>query len=335
MKKLAVLLVCVLMMALALPAMADEEIVLYHTATDDQMAIILEAFAQVHPEIKVTTYRATAEEMGATMGMELMAQNPQFDLFIGSNTVTIPLMNQYSDAFLAWEPENLENIQPGLLDGTGVTYPIGVGYYVIIYNTNLIDAADAPTAFRDLIDDKYENAIVMADPSSSGSIYTYLWFVTQFLADQEGFGWDHFAKLAALNTMLVSSHGTLGETVALGERKIGIQVLSTAMSAYKRGDPIAIVYPAEGCPCELNVAAISSVTQHADAVQTFLNYLLSDEGQAVVGNSAWPPVLSKMEGFTFADGTNPADLTLWGGDTQWIVENKPEILEQFKQVTGN
>ena len=233
---------------------------------------------------------------------------------------------------MEWEPANLANVKPELINDTGCIFPIGVGFYTIIYNTNLIDEADAPASFAVLLDEKYANKIVMADPASSGSIYNFLWFVTQKMGDVEGYGWDYFEKLAELNPMLVSSHGTLGETVSIGERAIGIQVLATAMTAVGRGDPIKVIYPEEGCPGDSAVAAISKDTKKAEAAKIFLEFLLSEEGQKVVGANCWPPVLSKLENFTFADGTNPADVTVYSSDVNWVVDEKPNTLEQFKAI---
>ena len=334
MKKLAAILAIVLtIVSLTIPAMAeDKELVVYHSATDDQMAAVVAAFNEVYPDIHVTTYRATGEQLAATCSMELMANNPQFDVILAGTDITMPLKEKY-DPFLEWTPDNVANIKEELFETDGQAYPFGCGFYVIIYNTKLISEEEAPKSFKDLTDEKYMNQIIMADPASSGSIYNMIWFMTRCL-DQEEYGWDYFAKLGKLNTMLISSHGTLGETVAIGERAVGIQVVSTAMTSYDRGDPIAIVYPEEGCAGDLVVSVIQKNTEHLDAAKTFLNFCYSEEGQRVVGKNAWPPILKQLDGFVFSDGTNPADVTVYGSDKVWIANEKPQILEQFQEAFG-
>ena len=85
--------------------------------------------------------------------------------------------------------------------------PVGTGFYVIIYNTNLVSAQEAPKSFKDLMDPRWENAITLADPTSSSSVYTLIWMMTQYL-DPETYGWKFFERMQELNANYVASHGT-------------------------------------------------------------------------------------------------------------------------------
>ena len=226
----------------------------------------------------------------------------------------------------------MDAIQQSLLDANGVMTPVGTGFYVIIYNTNQVSAEESPKSFKDLLDPKWESAIAMADPTSSSSVYTFIWMITQYL-DSNEYGWDYFQKLQDLNVNYVASHGTIGELVSMGERKIGIQVMATAGTSLKKGDPIAINYPAEGVPSEVNVAAIRKDTPNQEAAELFVNFILSEEGQKLVGdNLGWIPVRTDLRDYTLADGTPLSDITMIARDVTWVNEQKNMILDKFAEI---
>ena len=334
MKRMLSLLVCLAVLCCGIVTCAQAEnlnLTVYYGATLDQMTPVLEAFQAKYPNISVKSYRAANEELAATMEMETKAGNPQYDVVVQGNGPVITLQGKY-DCFQPFTCESADAISAGLLDPNGVMTPVGTGFYVIIYNTNLVTPEEAPKSFLDLTDAKWENAVAMADPTSSSSIYTLIWMMTQYL-DQEAYGWSFFEKLQALNVNYVASHGTIGELVAMGERKVGIQVMATAGTSLKKGDPIAIVYPSEGMPSEVNVAAIRKDTPNAEAASLFVNFLLSDEGQKLVaGNLGWIPVRTDLADYALADGTLLSEVQLISRDVTWVTESKADVLDKFAEI---
>lgn len=335
MKRKLSLLVCLAILAgtlLCFPASAEGmELTVYYGATLDQMTPVLEAFQAKYPDIEVRSYRAANEELAATMEMEVRSGNPQFDVAVQGNGPIITLQGKY-DCFQPFTCESADSIAASLIDPEGAMTPVGTGFYVIIYNTNEVAAEEAPESFADLMDDKWENAIAMADPTSSSSIYTLIWMMTQYL-DQETYGWNFFERLEELNVNYVASHGTIGELVAMGERKVGIQVMATASTSLRKGDPIAIVYPEEGMPSEVNVAAIRKDTPNQEAAELFVNFLLSEEGQKLVAeNLGWIPVRTDLTDYALADGTLLSEIELISRDVTWVTDNKDLILEKFEEI---
>jgi iron(III) transport system substrate-binding protein len=336
MKKLSLVTALILLLSgilFSVTAMAQElELTVYYGATLEQMTPVLDAFSLKYPNVKVKSYRAANEELSATMDMEIKSGNPQFDVAVQGNGPVIALKNKY-DCFEQFTSEANSVITPSLLDANGVLTPVGTGFYVIIYNTNLVKKEDAPKSFKDLLDPKWDNKIAMADPKSSSSIYTLIWMITQKL-DPNVYGWSYFEQLQKLHVNYVASHGTIGELVAMGERAVGIQVMATAGTSLKKGDPIAIVYPEEGMPSEVNVAAIRKDTPNKEAAELFVNFLLSPEGQNLVAsNLGWIPVRTDLADYNLADGTPLSSITLVPRDVEWVTGNKDDILDKFAQIT--
>lgn len=309
----------------------DLQLTVYYGATLDQMKPVLEAFNKKYPNISIKSYRAANEELAATMEMETRAGNPQFDVVVQGNGPVITLQQKY-DCFEPFTTDSDSSISEGLKDPNGVMNPVGTGFYVIIYNTNLISEEEAPRSFKDLLNPKWKNSITLADPTSSSSVYTFIWMITQHL-DADEYGWGFFEKLQTLNPSYIASHGTIGELVAMGERKIGVQVMATAETSLRKGDSIHIVYPEEGMPSEVNVAAIRKDTPNRKAAQMFVNFLLSEEGQNLVArNLGWIPVRSDLKDYALADGKLLSEIQLISRDVKWVTENKPFVLEKFAEI---
>lgn len=310
---------------------AEGNLTVYYGATLEQMTPILDAFQQKYPGIEVKSYRGANEELSAAMEMEIKSGNPQFDVAVMGNGPIITLQDEYG-CFQPFIPEVKDSISEGLLDPEGILTPVGTGFYTIIYNTNLVSETDAPKSFADLLDEKWDNSLVIADPTSSSSVYTLIWMITQQLGT-DPYGWPYFERLQELNVNYASSHGTIGELVAMGERKIGVQVMATAGTSLKKGDPIAVVYPEEGLPSEVNVGVIREGTSNTEAAELFMNFILSDEGQMLVAeNLGWIPVRTDISDYGLADGTSLSDLDFIPRDVNWVTENKEEILEKFGEI---
>jgi len=309
----------------------DMELTVYYGATLEQMTPVLDAFQEKYPNVKVQSYRGANEELSATMEMEVKSGNPQFDVAVMGNGPIITLKDKY-DCFQPFTTDANDSISESLLDPENVLVPVGTGFYTIIYNTNLVSEEDAPTSFADLLDEKWDNAVAMADPTSSSSVYTLIWMITEHLGESP-YGWEYFEKLQDLNVNYVSSHGTIGELVAMGERSVGIQVMATAGTSLKKGDPIAIVYPEEGLPSEVNVTVMRKDTPNQEASALFINFLLSEEGQKLVAeNLGWVPVRTDIADYQLADGTALSEIDLIPRDVTWVTENKEDIIAKFTEL---
>ena len=140
-------------------------------------------------------------------------------------------------------------------------------------------------------------------------------------------------KLQDLNPSYVASHGTIGEIVSIGERSVGIQVMATVLSSLRKGDPIGWSFPTDGMPAELNVASISKASKNIDSAKTFVNYMISKEGQQMVSsNLGYIPVRIDMD-YKFENGVTLADINLISRDVVWINQNKQNIINKFREIT--
>lgn len=308
------------------------QLTVYYGAMRSQMEPVLNGFKKLHPNVTIKEHRAATEELIATMDMELRARNPQFDVAVGQNASFMNLQNDYN-SFDSYVPPARGAIMEGLLDPDNIQTPVGTGFYVILYNTKLVSKDEAPKSWADLLDAKWTNKITLADPKSSSSVYSFIWYITQYLKGAP-YGWSYFENLQKLNPAYAPSHGNIGEVVALGERSIGVQVMATVRSSMAKGDPVSWVFPSDGIPSELTVSVMRKNTPNRRAAELFTDFLLSKDGQQLVADHlGFIPVRKDLE-FTFANGAKLSDIELIKRDVSWTANNKEEILERFRVITS-
>jgi iron(III) transport system substrate-binding protein len=142
------------------------------------------------------------------------------------------------------------------------------------YNTKLVKAEDAPKSYAELVDPKWSGKIAKAHPGYSGTIMT----ATQQLSRDLGWAW--FEKLAKLKVMQVQSAIEPPKKVAAGERALmadGTEYGVVEMK--KRGEPIEIIYPTEGCPLITSPSGVMARAPNPSAARLFQAWSMSAEGQ--------------------------------------------------------
>jgi iron(III) transport system substrate-binding protein len=164
-------------------------------------------------------------------------------------------------------------------DGHHVTTRILVS--PIAYNTNLVRKEEAPKSFADLLDPKWAGKIVKAHPAYSGTIMNATFQIARDI------GWDYLEKLAKQRVMQVQSATDTPKKVALGERAIMADGAGYLVIRYREeGQPIDIVYPAEGTPLAAGPSAVFKAAPNPNAARLFQNWMHSREAQQLIVDSA-------------------------------------------------
>ena len=129
---------------------------------------------------------------------------------------------------------------------------------------------DAPKSFADLLDPKWTGKMVKAHPAYSGTIMTATFQIARDL------GWGYFEKLAKQNIMQVQSSTDPPKKLALGERAVMADGNDYNLIQLKeRGQPVEVVYPAEGTPFVTGPTAIFTAAPNPNAARLFQNWLHS------------------------------------------------------------
>ena len=145
------------------------------------------------------------------------------------------------------------------------------------YNTNLVKPEDAPKSFADLLDPKWMGKMVKAHPAYCGTIMTATFQIARDL------GWEYLEKLARQKIMQVQSSTDPPKKLALGERAVMADGNDYNLIQLKeRGQPVEVVYPAEGTPFVTGPTAIFKSAPNPNAARLFQSCLHSREGQQLL-----------------------------------------------------
>jgi iron(III) transport system substrate-binding protein len=323
--------------ALAVPARARAQVtaakqegaVSFYTSIDVAVAEkMAAAFQARYPDIKLQVERSGAERVLQRLMQEYASGVKNADV-IESSDIT---------SFVDWKARGwLAKFVP---EAVGEYWPVEErdpdGYFatvrahlaVIGYNTRQVKAEDAPKSFADLLNPRWRMRMVKANPSYSGTILTSTFAVSRAL------GWQYFEKLAAQRVLQVQSSTEPPKKVVQGERSVMVD--GNEYNAFFLGDagePIKIVYAAEGSPLVPGQAGVLEAAPHPNAARLFAEFLYSAECQQLmvdVGGlrSFHPKVVLK------AGRTPLSDIKLLRTDPTELAKATEEIKTKYSQIFG-
>ena len=142
---------------------------------------------------------------------------------------------------------------------------------------------DAPKSFADLLDPKWAGKMVKAHPAYSGTIMNATFQIVRDL------GWDYFEKLAKQRVMQVQSATDTPKKLALGERAIMVDGAGyLVIQAKEKGQPVDVIYPAEGTPLATSPSAVFKAAPNPNAARLFQSWLHSPRRPAAPGRLRAP-----------------------------------------------
>ena len=142
---------------------------------------------------------------------------------------------------------------------------------IIMANTSLVPEAELPKSWKDLLDPKWKDKIVMANPQKSGSAYAQVYGLNKIL------GWDGVKKLVD-NVKVLDSSSLIYKGTAAGEFPLGI-TMEYAAHRYVAGGQkdVKVIYPSDGVISAPEGAAIIANCKHPEEAKKLVDYLLSKE----------------------------------------------------------
>lgn len=317
------------------PAAAQAPLVVYSAYENRQIQPLVDAFEKANPQAKVSHFHQPGEELVATLELELRARSPKADV-VGLNDASLIYLQGRHAAFEPYAAKDVDKVRAELRNAAHVYTPTFVNLYLIHYNTRKIRAADAPKRWADLLDPRWKGQIAMADPASSQSVQSFIWFIAEYLGRKEPgtYGWDFFKRLAANEPRLESSHGTIRDLTVSGERPLAVQVLANAQTAANRGEPTSNVWPAEGAPGELAAFAVVKGSRNAELAKRWLDFLMSAEGQGLMPASLGGAPVRTDVAYRYPDGTPLDQVVIVPVDSAFIARNRRAQAKGFHDAIG-
>ncbi len=304
--------------------------ILAYTAMENEyISEYTEAFNKKYPNIKVDVISSATGETLA----KLMAEkdNPQADVIWAVSDIMILEKDNILKPYIPIEgfeeiPLKYKDIN-GHWIGTSV-WMLGLGI-----NTEELKKINVklPDSYYDLINEKYRNNLLMANPASSGTGYMAVkTFISIFGEDE---AWKYMDALHKNIATYTSSGNAPTQIVSRGERVGGFIPAYQGVIIEKKGElPFRAVFPKEGIGWELEANALINREKIKPESKIFLDWLLSEEAMKI---------LAKTRGFVtnpkyrlVDDYPNNLEDRLKTRDFKYEIENRERVLKEWERRYG-
>jgi iron(III) transport system substrate-binding protein len=249
-------------------------------------------------DVELVPLRAT--ETSTRVRQEVAAGKITVDVMHPSSGLVFGLMDDKIDAFEPFDwvgtfgdtlPEIGQVVErvPEIARGQALEYQHLVR--AIVYNKNLVPAADVPKRWDDLLDARWKGKRLAIDPQGS-STYQHVarWDDAHVL--------DYSRKLAAQDPLWVGSTINVARAVGRGEALVGITAVDNILDLQREGEPVELA-PTEFYPATQQLIFPVKGSPHVNAARLWTAWLTT-EGipiAAALGQSnqrAWPDSNSEM-----------------------------------------
>jgi iron(III) transport system substrate-binding protein len=305
------------------------ELTWYTAHSDDSTAQALgRAFEAKYAGMKLNVLRTTAQVAYQRVTQELRAGAIQCDVF-SSTDIGHSVELKAKGAFEKYTPENAGKVLDIYknYDPDGYYFVTSAGLIGIGYNTSKLKEADAPKNWTDLLDSKWKDQIAVGHPGFSGYVGT--WALTL----RKQYGWDFFEKFAKNNPRVGRSINDTVTMLNAGESSIAASgPVGTLLDSAKRGNPLAMVYPADGTVLIIAPSSIMKGSKHPNAARLFMEFLLSVEASKIWVehfNESIRPEVSPEQGIRAA-----RDLKVIRPTVEEITKGVPEVIKQWRNTFG-
>ena len=324
MKKTLLLVLVFCLLAGVTAAFADGSVMLYSSMQEDQLMAIKQAFEAKYPDITM--------DYLYNSGGKVIAK------------VTTEAQNGKIEADLIWtgDPSDYEEFKKaGWLqpysspeaDHIAETYIDPEGYYTaarlvtmgIAWSTMIVDEADAPKTWNDLLDPKWQGQIVMTDPTQAST--TKYWMAA--MMQNEKYGPAFFEALRDNGVELESGTTATHNDVAAGSYEVGICLDYVSANLIAEGSPMAFHYTSEDVITMTSPLGIFADSQNVENAQKLYDFILSKEGQELLVANNLVSVRDDVE--MKVDTSSIAAINL-PVDFNDLAENTTNYLDQFNQI---
>ena len=169
----------------AMQAAAEKEgKVVWYSSVDVKVAEgIKKAFMAEYPKIDVEVERSGSERVLQRINQEYQSGIKNVDV-VNSSDASHFIFWKQQKWLAAHVPPDVKRFPPQYKDPDGYYATWRATLSVMGYNTNLVDAKDAPTGYMDLLDPKWKGKLVKSHPGYSGTSLTGTYAITKLL------GWE-------------------------------------------------------------------------------------------------------------------------------------------------
>jgi iron(III) transport system substrate-binding protein len=249
------------------------------TGDDTEVLPVVAAFERRFPGVTVRYLEAESSELVSRLFLEEQAGHVTIDVTDPGHTrrvVDEHVAQDLSDVM------RMFNADSRLVYWGNHVWAKALTPYGIIYNKNLLSAADAPKSWNDvasprfkgniIIENRLKEFIYMTDIPEYGGTLPQLWSESRVAA--------YVRQIKANEPVVVHGVPRVAQEVASGEEAVGFINLDEFDTQLKQGAPLAVA-PVSFVPAAAVLNFVPAHAPHPNAAKLFAGFLMSPEGRAV------------------------------------------------------
>lgn len=266
--------------------------------------------------IKVDFFQATTGKVMARIEAE--AANPVVDVLISASWDTAT--DFASRGWLVpYASPNATTVPDFLKTDTAVAQ--GVAALAIAWNP--ASGTPKPAEWADLAKPEFKDLVNLPDPAKSGSAFELV------AAQTAGGEMTLFQNLAANGAIVAGANADALNPVLQGAKAAVFGAVDyISLNAKAKGESIEVIFPTSGTVIAPRPVMILNWSKNQDEAKKFVDYVLSDAGQALVAKQNLMPARSDVA----AARPLIADLTILPIDAEAVYGKRAETLAAFAKV---
>jgi iron(III) transport system substrate-binding protein len=302
---------------------SDDALTVYSGREEELVAPLFEMFTE-ESGTEVEVRYGDSAELAATIAEE--GENSPADVFFAQDPGSL---GSVEDQLAELPTEILDRVEARFRDADGRWTGTSGRSRVLAYNTDAVPEDEVPDTVADLIDPKWDGRIGIAPTNAS-----FQAFVTAMrLSEGEEATRQWLTELKELSPKIYEGNTPIVEAAASGEIDLGLvnHYYLYVVREEQPGAPIENHFLAAGDPGALVSvagAAVLASSDQSDDAQSFVEYLLSDEGQRFYVDEAEEAEYPLIDGIEPKEGLPPldeldgpdVDLSSFGGELEATVE---------------
>lgn len=265
------------------PAELEDTLVVYSTHPEAMLEAVADGFkAETGVDVQFINLKGElADRVQSEIG------NPQADVMYGGDISVYDQLDKQG-AYQSTNPDWAKDLPSGFKSANGDWYGTITTPVVMFYNTDKLDAADAPKDWSDLTDPKYQNQIVARDYLSSSmrsAVCNLVYFFQENNNGGEQAAVDFLTGLDANIKNYYNSGSMMFQSIGAGEASVGIATLNDITdNASKNGMPLQAINAASGDVVISDCVAALKDCKHPNAAAAFIEYVGSKDCEVMLAN---------------------------------------------------
>lgn len=307
----------------------DQKVTIYCGLMEDYMVAATKQF-ESETGIKVEAVRMSSGEIVGRIKAE--KENPKASVWFGGPADGF-IQAQKDGLLEKYVSPNAKDIPDQFKDKDGYWTGIYKGYLGIVANQKLLKekGAQLPTSWEDLLKPEFKGQIVVSNPGSSGTAYTYLATMVQIMGEEKAM--DYMKKLNGQVKSYQKSGTAPGRMVGQGEAMVGITFLHDAIKYREEGmKDIVITAPKEGTGYEIGGVGLIKGGPNQEAAKKFVDWCLTKKAQEIGQTVGSYQFLTNPQAKPPKQVEELKDAKLIDYKLEWAGSHKNELIEKWNNA---